>query len=159
MVRVTCRRDRLLLSLWRSDDEVAGAWERGIAARSLWRQSALPADAPRRFGAADLHRPPIQHGADAGTPPAADGARRRRRPRRFPRAALPYDAPWRRGVRRRLRRLPRLPGAAPVRGVPGARAPRLVLPPPRLPRSPLLQGAARRDFRAALLPERDHLGL
>ena len=36
---------------------------------------------------------------------------------------------------------------------------RRALRPHRLPRGPLLQGAARRHLRARLLPERDHLGL
>ena len=64
-----------------------------------------------------------------------------RRPHRLPRAALPHAAGRLAVLRRRVRRLPRLPRAAPRRGAPRAQADRELLLAPRLPRGALLQGA------------------
>ena len=61
--------------------------------------------------------------------------------------------------RGRVRRLPRLPRAAPARDPPRARRDRDAVFPHRLPRGALLQGAARRALRPGVLPERDRLGL
>ena len=60
---------------------------------------------------------------------------------------------------RRVRRLPRLPRAAPARGAPAARPRGHAVLPHRLPRGALLQAAARRAVRPRVLPQRADLGL
>ena len=83
-----------------------------------------------------------------------------RRPRRLRRSALRTRAARRVLLPRQLRRLPRLPRAAPASRRTALLARRRhALLPHRLPRGALLQAAARRDLRARVLPQRDHLGL
>ena len=95
--------------------------------------------------------------------PQARGRSRQRATRpataRLRRAALPHGAARAVLLPRRLRRLPRVPRAAPARGAAAAERRRDALLPHRLPRGALLQAAARRDLRARVLPERDHLGV
>ena len=63
------------------------------------------------------------------------------------------------GLRRRLRGLRRLPGAAPGARPAAARRPRHALRPPRPAREPLRQGPPRRPLRPRVLPQRDRVGL
>ena len=123
------------------------------------RQPGPAAAAPGRAFHADLPRPAVQHRPGAAAPPPRDRGRSRRRPHGLRRAALPNDRPRLGGLRRPLRRLPRLPRAAAARGAPPPPAGRHALPAPRPARVALLQGAPRRDLRPRVLPERDRLGL
>ena len=62
-------------------------------------------------------------------------------------------------VPRQLRRLPRVPRAAPARAAPRAGARGDAVPAPGLPRGALRQAAARRALRPRVLPQRADLGL
>ena len=103
--------------------------------------------------------PPFNTGKAQARTDAAGGARRRRRAHRLPGPALHARGCWRVALQRRLRGLPGVPGAAPGAGAPAAGARGHALLPHRLPRGAPLQAAARRDLRARLLPQRDHLGV
>ena len=80
---------------------------------------------------ARLHRPALQHRQRAGAHATAHGARRGRRPHRLQGRALPHRGARQHGLARRLRRLPRLPRAAPRRGAAHPRPRRLALLPHR----------------------------
>ena len=108
---------------------------------------------------ADLHRPAVQHRQDTDAQDAADGARRARRRTGSAGAATPTrllaESSYRDEfddylafLEPRLREAHRLLAQQ-----------RNALLPHRLSRGALLQGAARRDLRPRVLPERDHLGL
>ena len=90
---------------------------------------------------------------------AITAAPRRRRPHRLRRAPLRQHAARRVLLRGRLRRLPRLPGAAPARAAAPARPRGHAVPAPRLPRGARGQAGARRDVRPRVLPQRADLGL
>ena len=80
-------------------------------------------------------------------------------PHRLRRAALPQRDDLGPRLRRRLRRLPGLPGTASGGDPAAARARRLAVSAPRRARGALRQSALRRHLRARVLPQRDRLGL
>ena len=106
-----------------------------------------------------LRRPAVQHRPFADPHDGARDAGRRRRPDRIRRPPLPHRAARALVVPRLVRRLPRVPRAAPARDPPPARRRGHALPAPRPARGALREAAARRDLRARVLPERARVGL
>ena len=103
--------------------------------------------------------PPFNTGTDPIAADAGGGARRGRRPGGLRRQALQLAAAADAQLRRRVRRLSGVPGAARAPGAGAAGAARDAVLPHRLPRGPLLQAAARRGIRARRVPQRADLDL
>ena len=125
------------------------------------REPRAAARLPRGILPADLHRPAVQHRPAPDAAHAVGRARRGRRRAPGSRAGATRDAAARRSRPTATTFDDYLAFLAPrlARGAPAARARGHAVLPHRLPRGAPLQGAARRDLRARVLPQRDHLGL
>ena len=123
------------------------------------RQPRRPAGPPGRLLPARLRRSALQHGPRADAQDARGRGGRGRRPHRLQGPPLRDAPPPGELISRLVRRLPRLPRAAPARAPPRSARDGDALPPPRLPRGALRQAPLRRDLRPRAIPQRDHLGL